>query len=68
MNINIEIIKDTVLDKEIEEGTKFIISSPQLKILNQYFSKQLDYVIGKSDTKEIVKLLDILKSIEKNKI
>jgi len=68
INTNIEEVKDTILDKQIEEGNKFIISSPQLKILNQYFTKQLDYCIGKSDTKEIIKYLDILKSIQKNKL
>jgi len=68
INMNIEEVKDTLFDKQIEEGSKFIISSPQLKILNQYFTKQLDFCIGKSDTKEIIKYLDILKAIEKNKI
>ncbi|MFX1418360.1 MAG: Rab family GTPase [Promethearchaeota archaeon] len=68
INLNIEEIKDNLFDKEIEEGLKFIVSSPQLKILNQYFAKQLDYCIGKSDTKEIIKYLDILKAIEKSKL
>jgi len=68
ININIEEIKDTFLDKHFEEGSKFIISSPQLKALNQYFTKQLDYCIGKSDTKKIIKYLDMLKTLEKNKI
>ncbi len=68
INLNIEAVKDTIFDKQIEEGSKFLISSPQLKILNQYFIKQLDYCIGKSDTKDIVKYLDILKAIEKNKV
>ncbi|UCC20490.1 MAG: GTP-binding protein [Promethearchaeota archaeon] len=68
INTNIEEINENLFDKQIEEGSKFIISSPQLKILNQYFAKQLDYCIGKKDTKEIVKYLDILKAIEKKKI
>ena len=68
INLNIEEIKDTLFDKQIEEGSKFVISSPQLKILNQYFTKQLDFCIGKSDTKDIIKYLDILKAIEKNKL
>ncbi|MFW9827982.1 MAG: Rab family GTPase [Candidatus Thorarchaeota archaeon] len=68
ININIEEVKDNLFDKQIEEGSKFIISSPQLKILHNHFTKQLDYCIGKSDTKEIVRLLDILSSIEKNKV
>ncbi|MFX1346604.1 MAG: GTP-binding protein [Promethearchaeota archaeon] len=68
INTKIEEVKDTLLDKQIEEGNNFIISSPQLKILNQYFTKQLDYCIGKSDTKEIIKYLDILKTIQKNKL
>ncbi|UCD01924.1 MAG: GTP-binding protein, partial [Promethearchaeota archaeon] len=68
INLNIEEAKDVLFDKQIEEGSTFIISSPQLKILNQYFTKQLEYCIGKSDTKEIVRYLDILKAIEKNKL
>jgi Ras-related protein Rab-6A len=68
INLNIEDVRDTLLDKQIEEGSKFIISSPQLKILNQYFAKQLDYCIGKKDTKEIIKYLEILKAIEKIKL
>ncbi len=68
INMNIEEVKDTLFDKQMEEGSKFVISSPQLKILNQYFTKQLDYCIGKGDTKEIFKHLDILKAIEKNKL
>jgi len=68
INMNIEEVKDTILDKQIEEGNKFIISSPQLKMLSQFFTKQLDYCIGKSDAKEIIKYLDILKRIQKNKL
>ena len=68
INMNIEELKDTLFDKQIKEGSKFVISSPQVKILNQYFTKQLDFCIGKSDTKEIIKYLDILKAIEKNKL
>ena len=68
INLKIEEIKDTLFEKQIEEGSKFIISSPQLKALNQYFTKQLDYCIGKSDTKKIIKYLDMLKTLEKNKI
>ncbi|MFW9987491.1 MAG: Rab family GTPase [Candidatus Odinarchaeota archaeon] len=68
INTNIEELKNTFFDEQIEEGAKFIISSPQLKILNQYFTKQLDFCIGKSDTAEIVKYLDLLKSIEKLKL
>ncbi len=68
INLNIEEVKDTLFDKQIEEGSKFIVSSPQLKILNQYFAKQLDYCIGKSDTKETIKYLEILKAIERNKL
>jgi Ras-related protein Rab-6A len=68
INMKVEEVKDTILDKQIEEGKKFIISSRQLKTLNQYFSKQLDYCIGKSDTKEIIKFLDLLNTIQKNQI
>ena len=66
INRNIEILKDTILDKQ--ESSKYVISGPQLKLLNQHFIKQLDYCIGTSDTKEIIKLLDILKTIEKSKL
>ncbi|MFX0008508.1 MAG: GTP-binding protein, partial [Candidatus Hermodarchaeota archaeon] len=68
INMKIDEVKDTLFDKKMDEGLKFIISSPQLKILNQYFMKNLDYCIGKNDTKEIIKYLDILKAIEKNKL
>lgn len=68
INMNIEEVEDTILENQIEENMKFVISSSQLKDLNQYFSKQLDYCIGKSDSKEIIKYLDILKVIQKNKV
>ncbi|MFW9866348.1 MAG: GTP-binding protein [Candidatus Thorarchaeota archaeon] len=68
INLNIDEAKDTLLDKQIEDGDKFVISSPQLKILNQYFTKELNYCIGQSDTKEIIKYLDILNAIQKNKL
>lgn len=68
INTNIEEAKDTSFDDHIKEGSKFVISSPQLKLLNDYFTKQLDYVIGKSDTNEIIKFLDLLNSIQKNKL
>lgn len=68
INMKVEEVKDTILDKQIEEGKKFIISSLQLKDLIQYFSKQLDYCIGKSDSKEIIKYLDLLNAIQKNQI
>ncbi len=68
INMKIDEVKDTLFDKQIEEGSKFVISSPQLRILNQYFMKHLDYCIGRSDTKEIIKYLDILKAIERNKL
>ncbi len=68
INTNIEEVKDSLFDKQIEEGSKFIISSPQLKFINKYFTKQLDFCIGKSDTKEIIRYLDTLKAIQKNKL
>ncbi len=68
ININIEEVKDSIFDKTIEDGSQFIISSPQLKLFNNYFTKQLDFCIGKSDTKEMIKYLDILKAIQKNKL
>ena len=68
INMNIEEVEDTISDNQIEENKKFVISSSQLKKLNLFFSKQLDYCIGKSDTKEIIKYLDILKAIQKNQL
>jgi GTPase SAR1 family protein len=68
INQKIEDAKDSIFDKQLEEGSKYIISSPQLNILSKYFSKQLDYCIGSSDAKDIIKYLDILKAIEKNKL
>ncbi|MHA1884796.1 MAG: GTP-binding protein [Promethearchaeota archaeon] len=65
INKNIDIVEDTLLDKQIEDDKKFIMTSPQLKLFSQYFSKQLDFVIGKSGAKEIIKFLDILKAIQK---
>ena len=67
INRNIETVADTLLDKRVEDSSKYVISGPQLKLLNQHFTKQLDFCIGTSDTKEIIKYLDILKAIEKNK-
>ncbi|MHA2036108.1 MAG: Rab family GTPase [Promethearchaeota archaeon] len=68
IDTNIEEVKDSIFDNLIEDGSQFVISSPQLKLFNKYFTKQLDFCIGKSDTKEMVKYLDILRSIQKNKI
>jgi len=68
INTNIEEVKDSIFGKQFEEGSQFVISSPQLKLFNNYFTKQLDFCIGKSDTKDIIKYLDILKAIQKNKL
>ncbi len=67
INKNIEMLKDTLLDKRVEDSSKYIISGPELKLLNHHFTKQLDYCIGTKDTKDIIKYLDMLKTIEKNK-
>ena len=68
INTNIENVKDSIFDKQIEDGSQFVISSPQLKLFNNYFTKQLDFCIGQSDTKNIIKYLDILKAIQKNRL
>ncbi|MHA2390509.1 MAG: GTP-binding protein [Promethearchaeota archaeon] len=68
MNTNIDEVQESIFDKEFAEDSKFIISVPQLRLLDNYFTKQLDYCIGKSDSKEIIKYLDILKVIQKNKL
>ena len=68
INQKIEDVKDSLFNKQLEEGSKYIISAPQLNILSKYFSKQLDYCIGRSDAKDMIKYLDILKAIEKKKL
>jgi small GTP-binding protein len=68
IDTNIDEVRDSIFDRQIEDGSQFVISSPQLKLINNYFTKQLDFCIGKSDTKEIIKYLDILKTIQKNKL
>lgn len=68
INQNIEKVRDSSVDKSIKNGSKFIISVDQLNFLNDYFTKQLDYCVGKSDTKNIVEYLDTLKVIKKNKV
>jgi len=68
INLNVDKIRDSLGEELIEDNTKYIVSPPQIKLLKDYFSKQLDYCIGKKDTKNIIKYLDLLKSIEKNKL
>ncbi len=68
INQNFEKVRDSSVDKSIKNGSKFIINQVQLKFFENYFVKELDYCIGKSDTKKIVKYLDTLKVIKKNKV
>ena len=68
INQNVEKERESIGNKSIEENYKFITSATQLKVLSDYFTKQLDFCIGKSDTENIVKYLDILKVIERNKL
>ena len=68
INQNVEKVRESIGKKAIEENYKYVISATQIKLINDYFTKQLDYCVGKSDTQNIVKYLDILKVIEKNKL
>jgi len=68
INQNVEKVRDSTVEKYINDSSKFTINQAQLKILENYFTKQLDYVISKADTKKIVKFLDIIKAVEKNKV
>lgn len=68
INTNIENIKESIFNKQIKEGSQYVISSPQLMLFNNYFTKQLDFCIGQSDTKDVIKYLDILKAIQNNRL
>ncbi len=68
INQNVEKVSDSTVDGSINNGSKFIINQNQLTMLEKYFTKQLEYVISRSDTKNIVKYLDTLKIVEKNKV
>ena len=68
INQNIENVRETIGNKAIEENYKYIISASQVNLLNNYFTKQLDFCIGKSDTENIIKYLDTLKVVEKNRV
>ena len=68
INQNIENIRETIGNKAIEENFKYIISASQVNLLNNYFTKQLDFCIGKGDTENIIKYLDTLKVVEKNRV
>ncbi len=50
------------------EKSEFIISEAQLQLLNQHFTEQSKYVINKEESQKILKLLELLKTIEKNKL
>lgn len=68
INHNVEVVKETIGNKAIEEHYKYVISASQIKLLTNYFTKQLDFCIGKSDTENIIKYLDTLKVVEKNRV
>lgn len=68
INQNVEKVRESMGNKAIKENYKYVISAIQIKLLIDYFTKQLDYCVGKSDTENIIKYLDILKVIEKNKL
>ena len=68
INQNIENVRETIGNKAIEENYKYIISASQVNLLNNYFTKQLDFCIGKGDTENIIKYLDTLKVVEKNRV
>jgi small GTP-binding protein len=50
------------------EKSEFLISESQLKLLNHHFTEQSKYVIDKEESQKILKLLELLKTIEKNKL
>lgn len=68
INQNIENVRETIGNKAIEANYKYIISASQVNLLNNYFTKQLDFCIGKGDTENIIKYLDTLKVVEKNRV
>jgi len=68
INQNIENVRETIGNKAIEENYKYIISASQVNLLNNYFTKQLDFCIGKGDTENIIKYLDTLKVVKKNRV
>ena len=68
INQNVEKTRISIGEKSIEDNAKYVISATQLQFLNNYFTKQLDYCIGKSDTENIFKYLDTLKVVEKTKL
>jgi small GTP-binding protein len=49
------------------EKSEYIITEAQLKLLNQHFTDQSQYVIDKQESQKLLKLLELLKTIEKNK-
>ena len=68
INQNVDVVQETIGNKAIEEHYKYIISASQIRLLSNYFTKQLDFCIGKSDTENIIKYLDTLKVVEKNRL
>jgi small GTP-binding protein len=68
INQNVEKARISIGEKSIKDNTKYVISATQVKLFNDYFTKQLDFCIGKSDTENIFKFLDTLKLVEKNKL
>jgi len=65
INLKIENLPDEI---PIEKKSDYIITDSQLKFLTQYFKKQLDYCIDETEIKKYLKLLEVLKSVEKNKL
>ncbi len=65
INIKMETLPDEI---PIEKHREYIIIDSQLKFLTQYFKKQLDYCIDRLEIKKYLKLLEVLKAVEKNKL
>jgi len=68
INLNVAKNEIAMVNDQIKTSLKYIISRPQLKFLQQYFIKQLDYIISNEETQKCLRVLDILKTIEKNQL
>ena len=61
-------IEEYEIPMEADQIEKYIISKPQLKFLQQYFTKQLDTCISEKESQKYINFLDILKIVEKNQL
>ncbi|MFX0071930.1 MAG: Rab family GTPase, partial [Candidatus Hermodarchaeota archaeon] len=61
-------IKNLSLTNNLAGRLNYRIEESQLIFLKQYFLKQLDYCIDKSDSRNLLKYLELINTIEKNKL